>query len=214
MPNQAGNAYGLTTLCPIINGSQQDRSYAALIRDRLHELELHEKSPMAKVPNTYLCRFYVLNDVFYEGKPAEYERLKSKYLVFTSNFHGELEPYLQGMWNAARETIEQIWEFCVGFDRVHDADGFVEYIKKCQVTTTYFFNGSTDESLAEQLKALYLKQEFSKFAFENQGKSAEELQLAFKEFVARVKPAEVSGPTWRPGASKLETAVIDKIYSE
>ena len=44
---------------------------------------------MAKVPNTYLARFYILNDVFYQGFPAEEEHLKSKYLVFSSNFHGD-----------------------------------------------------------------------------------------------------------------------------
>ena len=214
MPNQSGKAYGLTTLCPIMNGSQDNQSYSALTRDRLQDLPLHEKSPMAKVPNTYLCRFYVLHDVFYEGKPANLEHLKSKYLVFTSNFHGKLEPYLREMWEFASESIRHIWGFCVGFNQVHDAESFVTYIKKCQVTTTFFFNGSTDDSLEEQLKSLYLKQEVSKFVFENQGKSPMDLQQAFKEFIARVQPANLAGPTWRPGASTLESAVINNEASE
>ncbi len=60
---------------------------------------------MAKVPNTYLCRFCVLSDVPYQGKPAYLEHLKSDYLVFSSNFYGELEPYLEGMWNALQEGV-------------------------------------------------------------------------------------------------------------
>jgi hypothetical protein len=221
MPNIAGNAYGLTTLCPIKNGGPQrradpagnempdNRSHGAIIRDRLEDLPCDEDSPMARVANTYLCRFYVLDDVIYQGKPAEVEHLKSKYLVFTSNFHGELDTYLHGMWENAGDDLRRIWEYCVAFEQVDDTESFTEYIKKCQVYTTFFFMGSTDVSLAEQLKGLYLKQEFSKFAFANQGKSAEETQAAFSEFVARTQPEDLCRPTWRPGASSLHKVVIE-----
>jgi hypothetical protein len=211
MSNQSGNAYGLTVLCPIQNGTSDPandhciagQSFAACVRDRLQKWEVNEKSPMARVPNTYLCRFFVLNDVLYEGKPATYEQIKSKYLVFTANFHGELEPYLRGMWSAIANEILPIWKHCVGFQGVDNGSKFVDYIKRCQVTTTFYFNGSTDDSLAEQLKSLYLKQEFSRFAFENQGKNSKDLQQAFAQFAQRVLPADLSGPTWKPGQSKL-----------
>lgn len=209
MPNTARNVYGLTTLCPIENDSAENQSYGALIRHRLHELPLNERSFMASVPNTYLCRLFVLDDVFYQGKPAALDRLASKYLIFNSNFHGDRDTYLRGMWDAASETIREVWEFCVGFDQVTDASSFVEYIKKCQVKTTFLFNGSTDDELAEQLKSLYLKQEFSKFAFHNAGKSPAALQKAFSEFVARVRPDNLAGPTWRPGAARLDDVVVN-----
>jgi hypothetical protein len=87
---------------------------------------------------------------------------------------------------------------------------FIDYIKKCQVKTTFFFNGSTDEPLTEQLKNLYVKQEFSKFAFENQGKSPKELQAAFQQFVRRTQPQDLSNPTWRAGAYYLDKVVSEK----
>jgi hypothetical protein len=211
MANKSGNAYGLTMLCPILGGAPPDapagiggQSYTSLLRTQLQTLHVNEESPMAKVPNTYLCRFLVLSDVPYQGKPGFLEHLKSDYLVFTSNFHGELEPYLEGMWNALQEGILAILRHCVGHEAVHDAASFVEYAKKCQITTTFFFNGSTDEPLKQQLKNLYLKQEFSKFAFENQGKNARELQEAFREFVQLTKPANLAGPSWRAGAYHLD----------
>lgn len=207
MSNRNGNAYALTTLCPLCRESGTNASPAAIVRDRLNDVDTDERSPMAAVPNTYLCRFFVLDDVIYEGDPARVEHLKSKYLVFTSNFHGELEPYLEGMWEHASDFVRQIWEYCIGFDEVGDAASFVRYLRKCQVKTTFFFNGSTDEPLAEQLKSLYLKQEFSKFAFEHQGLPAAELQRAFREFSKRTRPLDLSGPTWRAGASTLANAV-------
>lgn len=216
MSNTRGNAYGLTVLSPIKADLDDDfvvpetvnRSSAAALRDELEDLKLHAQSPFAKVPNTYLARLYVLNDVFYQGKPATYEHLKSKYLVFESNFHGALQPYLEGMWDGMNTEVRQIWSHCVGFDGVADAASFIAYIKKCQVDTTFFFMGSTDVSQAEQLKALYLKQEFSKFVFENQGKSAQDIQAAFQAFATRVEPTNLSAPTWRPGATSLEDAVV------
>jgi hypothetical protein len=64
--------------------------------------------------------------------------------------------------------------------------------------------------LSEQLKALYLKQELANFALEHQGvKDPVALQRAFKDFLARVQPDNLAGPTWRPGASSLETAVVE-----
>jgi len=209
MANQSGKAYGLTVLCPLRSDSHEKESFSVAIRARLRALPLDENSPLARVPNTYLCRLFVLDDVPYQGEPARSERLKSKYLVFACELHGQLEMYLQGMWKNAEDTIKSIWEYCLGFnDDVRDADTFTRYIKKCQVTTTFYFNGSTDEPLAEQLKALYLKQEFSKFAIANQGKSAAEVQRAFAEFVRTTEPSNLGGPTWRPGASRLEIATV------
>ncbi|HEX5657701.1 MAG TPA: hypothetical protein VFX59_10925, partial [Polyangiales bacterium] len=70
MPNQNGNAYGLTVLCPLKNDSEDNQSYAAIVRNRLRKLPLEDKSPFASVPDTYLCRMFVLDDVYYEGDPA------------------------------------------------------------------------------------------------------------------------------------------------
>ena len=216
MANKSGNAYALTTLCPIRDGvpeqcpeGMKGQTHAACLRHLLQDVvRVSEDSPMARVPNTYLSRFYILSDVPYQGKPAILEHLNSNYLVFSADFYGELEPYLDGMWKAIEPAIRDLLEHCWGFETVHDSAGFIGYIKKCQIQTTFFFNGSTDEPLAVQLKNLYVKQEFSKLVFENQGKSAQQIQLAFQEFVERTQPENLAAPTWRPGAYKLENVVI------
>lgn len=224
MSNTSGNAYGLTALIPIIpfkkdkdgkkildtvtidEDSQQ--SHASKVRELLQEWSVNEKSPMAVVPNTYLCRFYVLNDVFYQGSPAKEDHLKSKYLVFSSNFYGDLTTYLRGMWEKAQTELKKVLEHCVAFDKVKNVDDFVDYIKRCQVDNNLFFNGSTDDSLDEQLKALYLKQAFSHFVFTHQAliqsgkKSAAELQKAFQAFIQYTKPDNLSQQTWTPGSEK------------
>ena len=197
--NTSGRAYGLTLLCPIKNESRDGRSYAEILRDYLENLRSDDASPMAKVPNTYLARFYVLNDVFFQGFDFREEHLKSKYLVFSSNFHGDRDTYVRGMWNSNEKGVRAIWRYCVAFDDVQDAQGFLDYVKRCQVDNALFFNGSTDDSLVEQLKALYMKQEFTRFAYDNQGVSPEQLQKNFGEFLRRTQPSNVEEPTWLPG---------------
>lgn len=233
MATKNGKATALTVLSPIKNGALGEVSYADITRERCLRLPIHEKSPFTKVPNTYLARLFILDDVFYESLPANdavfnfsditaffsdaarknalprKDHLKSKYLVFSSNFYGNLDDYLTGMWEhwsftnheGTQCNVRHIWEHCVAFDRVENSNDFITYIKKCQLDASLFFNGSTDDSLQEQLKSLYLKQEFTKFAIAHQGKEAAEIQQAFKGFIERVQPDNLNAPSWPPGKS-------------
>lgn len=198
--NTSGKAYGLTLLCPIRGGGPNDPPYARMLREHLESLGVDDASPLAHVPNTYMARFYILNDVFYQGHGFREEHLESRYLVFLSHFHGNRDTYVREMWSSSEDAVRAIWRHCVGFDDVEDAQGFVDYVTRCQVDNALFFNGSTDEPLSEQLKALYLKQEFTRFAYDNQGVPPEQLQHNFKEFVELTQPWNPSGPTWQPGS--------------
>ncbi|HEX8955916.1 MAG TPA: hypothetical protein VF798_06560 [Burkholderiaceae bacterium] len=225
--NVSGKAYALTILSPIKNGHVDGRSCGDVIRDQLESWNMLQNSPMARVPQTYLARFFVLDDVFTESLPGANAfdtmsdflpvvpdsvrrfalpsegHLKSKYLVFSSDFHGDLDMYLQGMWQAIAPEVQSVWQHCYGFDAVKDAAGFAAYMKRCQLGASLFFVGSNDEPLEAQLKALYLKQEFSRFALESQGLPTAELKARYQEFIARVKPRDLAGPSWEPGQYSL-----------
>lgn len=232
MANTSGNAFALTVLSPIKNGFTRDEiAYADLVRDRLQAWNEEFNSPMSLVPQTYLCRYFVLDDVYTESLPGggaldtffdflpfipnklrlaampKEDHLQSRYLVFSSNFHGgpqgDLDSYLRGMWNAISDRINEVWGFCYGFEGVDTAEKFAAYMKKCQLTANLFFNGSTDDSLPEQLKSLYLKQEFTRFVIANQGLEPSALRQQFQAFIARVNPTNLNEPTWEAGKYRL-----------
>lgn len=234
MGNTFGNAYALTVLSPIRAGLAPGREIARAdaVRETLQNWNLLPNSPMTRVPQTYLCRFYVLDDVYIESLPggsaldtlADFlpvtpdqmrrnamparDHLQSRYLVFSSNFYagpsGSPDVYLRGMWNGMRAEIDSVWQHCYGYEHVRDADAFIAYMKRCQLKTSLFFVGSNDDPLPEQLKALYLKQEFSRFAADNQGLDSATLRRNFREFIRRVQPHELAGPTWAPGKYRVE----------
>lgn len=236
--NSNGNAYALTILSPIIDGYTPDEvAYVDIVRNHLEDWNFEPNSPMAKVPNTYLCRYFVLDDVYTQSLaggsvldtfsdwrplisdarrramlPKE-DHLKSRYLVFSSNFYAgpcaDLEGYLKGMWNAIAPSLSEVWQHCYGFKDVlnaepsRQAEQFVAYMKKCQLTAALFFVGSNDAPLDEQLKALYLKQEFSRFAADNQGQDIAVLKSNLRAFLKRVAPSNVVEPTWSAGKFRL-----------
>ena len=107
------------------------------------------------------------------------------------------------MWNVIGDHVQEIWDYCYGFEAVNDADSFIAYMKKCQLTATLFFVGANDEPLEEQLKALYLKQEFAKFAVDNQSLSAAQLKQNFQAFFECVQPTNLSTSTWATGKYRL-----------
>lgn len=217
MANKSGKAYALTTICPIFNGlnlvehpdHEYLRSFDKITRTRIQRLQEHQGSPFARVPDTYFARLFVLNDVFFEqGNDVARDHLQSKYIVFTSTFHGDLDIWLNGLWQHAEQDVRAIWQYAVAFDQVNSAKDFIKYIKKCQLKTTLFFNGSDDHSLAYQLKALYIKQMFSEFALKNQGKNPRELHLAYKHFVEQTKLFNLGGAeTWTPGQPELSPSL-------
>jgi hypothetical protein len=226
--NISGSAYALTLMCPIKPGVEKNRIYADRIRDQFEEWNERELSPLAKVPNTYLCRFFVLDDVFTETIPgagiwdtlsdirplpsnaqrlgalAAEDHLQSRYMVLSSNLHGDVNTYLAAMWDSMQAEIRSVWQYCYGFEAVHDAESFVVYAQKCRMDASLFFVGSNDDSLADQLKALYVKQQFSKFAQETQDLPGAELKQAYTAFMKRIKPRDVSYPTWKAGVSNAE----------
>lgn len=214
MANTSGQAFALTTLCPIINGNSTSDSLLS-IKDRqshdkeiqrlLQSLPTNEHSLFANTDNTYLARLFILNDVFFQqGNNVKRDHLKSKYLCFNSNFHGKIEPYLTSLWNKNEKTVREIWQHCVAFEQVNNVEDFIVYIKSCQVETTLSFNGSNDKPLAVQLKALYVKQMFSEFVLTQQGNSAADIKQGFKYFLQRVQLNNISSPSWKPGQTQIQ----------
>jgi hypothetical protein len=199
MANRNGNVYGLTILSPIINDPAADVSHAVAIRMYLAGLARNESSPFAKVSSTHMARLTVMDDVVFVGHPAHEEHLKSRYLVFESNFDGELDAYLTRMAREISEAVEAVWAHCIGYPGLADVEKFVAYMKKCQLTTTFYFADVNDKTVQETLRALHIQNGLATFIERNQGKPPAQLQAAFAEFWSSVQ----NSPPPAPGAKAV-----------
>lgn len=91
--------------------------------------------------------------------PQEVDRLNCAYLMFAADFDAVMEEgdplpatlseadqdqvrdaYAGRLWETMESEIREIYGNCVGFEAVGDADGFADYIRRCQVETTMPFN--------------------------------------------------------------------------
>jgi hypothetical protein len=196
MANQNGEMYGLTILSPIINDTKRKVSHDAALRMYLQNMHRHEESPFARLAATHLCRLVVMDDVVFVGHPAREEHLQSKYLIFNCDVHGDVDAFLADMARTIPDVVDAIWSHCVGYPGIA---GFAEYIKKCQIDTTFYFADVDNRTVAQTLAALQMKVEFTAFVEENQGKPPAEVQREFARFWERVK--NMPGP--KPGATEL-----------
>ena len=194
MPNQNGTVYGLTILSPIIDDDRATPSHDLKIREYLATLPTGEESPFAIAPGTHLARLVVLDDVIYVGAPSCEEHLRSKYLVFESNCDGDMESYLRGLAASVPQHFDAIWNHCVGYPGAANVQAFLDYMKACQIETTFFFAAVNNKSVTETLTALQTQRAVADFIACNQGMKSEQLQKEFAEFMTVLKATPVPKP--------------------
>jgi hypothetical protein len=171
--NTSGQAYALMVMTPIKDGEEQ------ALRDYLAQLPTGAASPLARLGTTHLGRWLVLHDLVYEGPPQDRDSLQSAYLIFTSNFDGDLAPYLADLHRHLRDEADQIWGRCVGYPGGDDAEEFATYLHHNQVDTTFFFSAYGDATVPDVLRALDLRERVTALAIATQTASAAELRSAY-----------------------------------
>ena len=195
MANQSGSVYGLPFFRPSLKIHMQTFRMiftCACIWARCLAMSV---APFAKVTSTHIARLTVMNDVVFVGSPAIEEHLQSQYLVFESNFDGDLDTYLRAMATEIPEHVDAVWSHCVGYPGIKNIEAFQAYIKKCQLTTTFYFADVNNKTVDQTLRALQTQAAVAAFIEKNQGKPAEELQQAFTAFLKDLQaaPAPVRG---------------------
>ncbi|MGA7630510.1 MAG: hypothetical protein WCB11_07065 [Terriglobales bacterium] len=207
MANRSGDVYGLTILSPILQDLTAETSHNCAIRMKLASLPGDESSPFAKVSSTHMARLAVMDDVVYVGMPSCEEHLKSQYLVFETNFDGELDEYLTRMAREIPADVDALWKHCWGYPGTKDVAAFIAYMKKCQITTTFYFADVNNHTVQETLTALQTQAAVAEFIERNQGKAAAELQIAFAHFLEKLRdaPPPVPGRPEKGGPPRIET---------
>lgn len=172
--NISGQAYSLTVLTPIMDGHE-----AELAR-HLNGLQGGEQSPLTGVRGTHFARWVVIDDVIYESpEQGEREHLQRPRLLFTSNFDGALEPYLEALRTGLGDSANMIWGHCVGYPGTEDAGAFLDYLRHHQIDSSLFFAAYGDRTVEDVKRSLALRTRFIEFALRSQGLPATELKAAF-----------------------------------
>lgn len=174
--NVCGQAYSLTVLTPIIDGRE------TALTQYLNGLEAGDRSPLAAVPGTHFARWVVLDDVIHEGaQQGEREHLEHSRLLFTSNFDGDCDPYLEALRTGLTHSADTIWGHCIGYPGSGDRDAFADYLRRHQIDSSLFFAAYGDRTVAEVKRSLAVRTAFVDFVLRTQGLPAVDLKHAFMQ---------------------------------
>lgn len=172
--NVSGQAYALTVLTPILDG------HAAQLTAHLDALPEGQASPLARVPGTHLGRWVVIDDVKYLGHgQRRRDELKASRLLFTSNFDGDLDRYLQLLQDGLGEDADAIWGHCRGYPGRGPA--FAPWLKAHQLEAALFFAAYGGQTLEEVQANLDKRTRLIEFALEAQGLPPDDLRSRFLE---------------------------------
>ncbi len=172
--NTSGQVYGLTVLTPIAEGRESGLAHY------LNALESGDASPLARVPGTHFARWVLIGDVVSPGS-GQRDHLRAGRLLFTSNFDGPLEPYVETLRTAFRDVADAIWGCCTGYPGSADSPAFAGYLRRHQVESALFFAAYGDRTVAEVRQSLAFRSSLQEFTLRAQGLSATELKAAFVE---------------------------------
>ena len=171
--NRSGQAYGLTVLTPILD----DRVSA--LAAHLDTFGPEEASPLARLAATHFARWVIIEDVVYQGGKQKRDALKASRLLFTSNFDGSLDDYLEAMRSGLGEHADAVWGHCSGYPGRADPPAFAAYFRNHQVESALFFGAYGDRTVAEVRSDLARRTQLIEFAMAAQGLAPAELQARF-----------------------------------
>jgi len=173
--NVSGQAYAFMAMTPVKPGEEEAlATYLRGLRDA-------GPSPFARVARTHLARFVIVPDFHNDrtwGQRKE-EHLEVPYLIFTSNFDGDLDSYLDELCKALGPETEQIWGRCIGCPENASGATLKRYLKHNQIDTGIFFAAYGTAPIGKVKQALAHREQVMEFARTSQGLEAAALQKAF-----------------------------------
>jgi hypothetical protein len=150
-----GNATALTVITPIAPGHED------ALRGYLESLPRRD-GPLARLPGTHLGRWVIVDEL--DG-----EELPGAYLIFTSNFGGPLDPYLDGLCELPE--AREIWG--------RSGEDLKAYLLEHRVKTGVFFAAYPQATLNDVRRSLDRRERLIDFAVSAQEMDPAQLQAAF-----------------------------------
>lgn len=172
--NVAGQAFALTVLTPIMPGSED------ALRAYLEQLP-RGGSPLAKLPRTHFGRWVIVPEIVNDPEQPSDDHLSCQYLLFTSNFDGSLDSYLDELCSRLAAEAREIWGRCVGCPATAAGAELKAYLLHNQIDTGFFVAAYPDATVTKVKDSLRTRERMIEFAVRAQAMEPSELQRSFRE---------------------------------
>lgn len=119
MANNVGQVTALTVITPIIPEKLGD------LKMILAGIQADPSASIAKISTIHFARWVIIDD--------------ETRLLFTSNFDGLFEDYIQDFVRETPEGLDRIWENCEGYPGSIPIDSFFDYINQYKFDNNTFY---------------------------------------------------------------------------
>ena len=172
MSNSSGQATAFMALTPIRPGA------AGELRAYLEALPRND-SPLARLAGTHFARWVILGDWVNDPAQPRADNLETPYLIFTSNFDGPLDPYLDELCVKLAPEAREIWGRCVGCPPDATGPQLKAYLLHNKIDTGFFVAAYPRATVAQVKAAIEARTRLISFAVMAQAMPAADLQSAF-----------------------------------
>jgi hypothetical protein len=172
--NTSGQATAFMALTPIRPGEEP------ALRAFLDALP-RDDSPLARLAGTHFARWVILEDWVNDPSQGQADHLESRYLMFTSNFDGPLDPYLDELCVKLAPEAQEIWGRCVGCPPEATGPQLKAYLLHNKIDTGFFVAAYPHATVPQVKAALDARSRLIDFALQAQGLGSDELRRAFLE---------------------------------
>jgi hypothetical protein len=173
--NVSGQAYGFLAMTPITPGEEGP------LKTYLEGLRARGERPLSRVPRTHMARWVVVDKFNCNPsyKQRRTETLAIASLVFSSNFDGDVDSYLDDLCEALAPEAAEIWGRCVGCPDKARGAALKDYLKHNQIDCGFFYAAYGQATVGEVKASLDQRDRLVAFATRAQGMEPAELQRAF-----------------------------------
>jgi hypothetical protein len=150
-PNQGiqlkNNVTELTAIAPLVPGGAD--KLRAIFEGRKKDERAGNKSVIERIQTIHYARWVIIDG--------------GERLLFTSNFDGPLEDYLEDFSERDELPLNLIFGQCIGWPGARPVGPFIKYVREHQVPAAYYYGAYARYTVKEVQRALYWKQVTEKF---------------------------------------------------
>jgi hypothetical protein len=143
--------------------------------------------PLRQLSFIHFARWNLVTRIPYNGSPQQQERLHYTYLLFTSNFNGTWDQYIDAFSYTVARQMSLIWGSSYGFPGPMPVQPFKDYIRRNEFLANHYYSAYPGASTTNIRSALELKRQFDVFQKEAGQITSEEFQKRYRAFLTRVQ---------------------------
>lgn len=143
--------------------------------------------PLRVLTFIHYARWNIVESLPFNGGTQKPEKLHYKYLLFTTNFNGTWEQYIDAFSRYCPDKMDLVWGTSFGHPGAEHTLKFKEYIRNNEFPASHYYSAYPEAPTTMITQALSLDEQFEEFRERTADMGPEEFQAAYLAFLTDVQ---------------------------